>query len=421
MSLHGEFIPPGDKSISHRLVLISLLAEGEMIITGLADGDDVKTSLRLFQSLGGEVRGGGDRMTLKGLGGKLGIDILKPVELDCGNSGTTTRLLAGAVAALPGLYIFDGDRQLRRRPMERLVEPLRHMGVCIETTGGNLPVTLIGGKSLHGIEFINQEGSAQLKGAVTLATLNATSFSRIIEPVPTRDHTERIVNICGGQVLIHGSTLEVYPSQLTLPAEIYVPGDPSSAAFFLIGAALVTDSLVTAKNMLLSSTRIGFLRVLDRMGASVSISLEQEKPEPCGNVTVAYNGQLIATEVTSEEVPSLIDEIPILALAAAFAKGTTIFRNMRELRFKEIDRLTGICYQLGALGVEVKVESDDLFVTGPTKLISPEILDSGHDHRLAMTLLMARFITGSKTPVMGEESISISYPSFKEDLIRLNV
>ncbi|KXS56162.1 MAG: hypothetical protein AMR96_04170 [Candidatus Adiutrix intracellularis] len=421
MPLHGEFIPPGDKSISHRLVLISLLAEGEMIVNGLAEGDDVKTSLRIFQSLGGEARGGGNQMTLKGLDGKLRIDILKPVDLDCGNSGTTARLLAGAVAALPGFYIFDGDELLRRRPMERLVEPLRQMGACIETTSGNLPVTIIGGNSLHGIEFINQEGSAQLKGAVTLATLNATSPSYIIEPVPTRDHTEKIVNICGGQVLIHGSTLKVYPGQLTLPAEIYVPGDPSSAAFFLTGAALITDSIVTAKNMLLSGARIGFLRVLDRMGASVSISLEQEKPEPCGKVTVAYNGQLIATEVTSEEVPSLIDEVPILALAAALAKGTTIFRNMRELRFKEIDRLTGICYQLGALGVQVKIESDDLFVTGPTKLISPEILDSGHDHRLAMTLLMARFITGSNTPVRGEESISISYPSFKEELIRLNV
>jgi 3-phosphoshikimate 1-carboxyvinyltransferase len=197
-----------------------------------------------------------------------------------------------------------------------------------------------------------------------------------------------------------------------------VPADPSSGAFFLTAAALQPGGRVTARSLLLSPGRIGFLRVLERLGAEVSLDLEQEEPEPAGRVTVAYKGPLRATEVT--EIPSLVDEVPILALAAAFAEGVTIFRGLGELRFKETDRLAAIHRQLGALGVPVRVEGDDLFITGPAALAPPEILDSGHDHRLAMTLLLARHIAGCRTPVLGEESISISCPGFMADLARLS-
>jgi len=418
MPLRGEFTPPGDKSVSHRVVLLSILAEGEMSIEGLSDCEDVKNSLGIFRAVGGEARGSGSKWTLKGLGGRLKIS-QEILELDCGNSGTTIRLAGGLLAGLPGRFLLDGDRQLRRRPMERLADPLRQMGARVETESGQAPVSIRGG-GLHGIEYVNNEGSAQLKSAVILATLSADSPSRIIEPIPTRDHTERLVSAFGGKIVTDGSLIEVSPARLSLPDTFQVPADPSSAAFFLIGAAIIPDSLVTARNILLSGARIGFLKVLDRMGASISINLERELPEPNGSVTVEYSGPLTATEVSREEVPSLIDEIPMLALAAATAKGVTAFRQVRELRLKETDRLTAIKHQLGAMGVKVWVENDDLFVQGPTKVILPESLDSGHDHRLAMTLHLALTASRACIPVLGEESIVISYPGFKEDLARLS-
>ena len=418
MPFHGEFTPPGDKSISHRLILMSIAAHGRMTVKGLGDGDDVKTSLRLFKTLGGEARGPEAGLTLTGLGGRPGTDPARPVELDCGNSGTTARLLAGLATGLPGVYDFDGDAQLRRRPMERLAEPLRRMGAAVETTDGRLPMRVIGGAPLRGIEFVNQAGSAQLKSAIILATLGAAGPSRIIEPLPTRDHTERLVRAWGGHAVLTPEGLEVRPGRLILPPEATVPGDPSSGAFLLTAAALEPGSRVTARSMLLSPGRTGFLRVLEDLGAEVGISLEQEEPEPVGRVTVAYNGPLKATEVT--EIPSLVDEVPVLALAAALAEGTTVFRGVGELRLKETDRLAALHRQLGALGVRVRVEGDDLFVTGPSVLTPPEALDSGHDHRLAMTLILARHLAGRPTPVLGEESISISYPGFKADLARLS-
>ena len=418
MHLCGEFTPPGDKSISHRLILMSIAAEGEMTVTGLGDGDDVKTSLKLFRALGGETRGSENRLTLRGLGGRVKTGPANQVELDCGNSGTTARLLAGLATGLTGIYVFDGDAQLRKRPMERLAEPLRRMGGLVETTDGRLPLRVTGGRPLRGIEYVNLAGSAQLKSAVILATLNAESPSLIIEPVPTRDHTERLVRAWGGQAALTDAGLEVRPGRLTLPPEMTVPADPSSAAFFLAAAALEPGGRVTARSMLISPERTGFLRVLEHMGAEVSIVIEQEEPEPAGQVTVAYKGPLRATEVT--DIPSLVDEVPILALAAAKAQGTTVFRGLGELRLKETDRLAAIHRQLGALGVQARVEGDDLFITGPATLTMPEALDSGHDHRLAMTLLLARHMAESRTPVLGEESVSISYPGFMADLARLS-
>mgnify|MGYP003701332249 CR=1 FL=1 len=415
MSPRGIFTPPGDKSISHRIVLAALLAEGEVSVYGLCDCEDVKSSLSVFKTLGGEVRGGGVNVNFKGLGGRLAVDPEEVVDLDCGNSGTTIRLLSGILAGRPGRFLLDGDQQLRRRPMERLADPLRQMGAEVVTTDGRAPIKIVGG-SLHGIEYVNSDGSAQLKSAVILATMSACGSSKIIEPIPTRDHTERLLNLMGAKMTVCGDRLEVFPGSLTLPQEIDIPGDPSSAAYFLIGAAMIPDSSVTARDTLLSNERIGFLKVLDRMGASISISMEQEKPEPKGQVTVEYAGRLSPVEISREEVPSLIDEIPMLALAAATAEGVSVFRQVRELRLKETDRLTAIKHQLGAIGVRVKVENDYLFIEGPTKAILPETRDSIHDHRLAMMLHMAALAAGHCIPVLGDESLAVSYPGFRKDL-----
>ncbi len=420
MPLKGAFTPPGDKSVSHRIVLTAIVAEGEVNVSGLSDCEDVKSSLAVFKALGGEASGRGSAWRIKGLGGKIKSSDA-PLELDCGNSGTTMRLLSGILASIPGQYILDGDSQLRRRPMERVADPLRRMGGILETKGGKPPVHITGA-ALHGLSYTNNEGSAQLKSAIIFAALSAQGESHIFEPIPTRDHTERMLAAFGAKVYMHDAhNIEIQPGLPALPHSFHTLADPSAAAFFLAGAAMIPGSSVTAENILLSQGRIGYLKVLDRMGAFIDINMEQEKPEPGGTVTVEYKGRLKATEVGPEEVPSIIDEVPILALAAARAEGVSVFRQVRELRVKETDRLTAIKHQLGALGVKVWVENDDLFVEGADSFIMPESLDSGHDHRMAMGLHIALLAAGKELPIIGDESIAISYPAFMDDLARLRV
>ncbi|MDR1487484.1 MAG: 3-phosphoshikimate 1-carboxyvinyltransferase [Deltaproteobacteria bacterium] len=413
MPLIGQFTPPGDKSISHRLILMSIIANGEMLVSGLSGCDDVNTSLSIFKQLGGQAATQAKGLAIKGLGGAFSSE--KTLELDCRNSGTTIRLLMGLLSSLKGRFILDGDNQLRKRPMERVAKPLRAMGAKIETKSGNPPV-IIEGSSLAGGDFQLTQASAQLKSAILLAGLQASSPTSVTEPAQTRDHTERLINYWGGRLTSEGLKNTVQPSSLTLSRFFSTPSDPSSAAFFLVAASIVAGSQVSAQNMLMSYGRTGFLRVLDKMGAKVSLTMTGDTPEPTGEVTVQYDGPLKATTVEADQVPSLIDEIPILALAATQAKGTTVFHNVGELRIKETDRLTSIRHQLGALGARINVEGDDLIIEGPTSFILPQSLDSGHDHRLAMMLTLALKIAGAKIPIIGEESISISYPTFQDDL-----
>jgi 3-phosphoshikimate 1-carboxyvinyltransferase len=418
MPLRGCFTPPGDKSVSHRLLLLALLGRGEMLIRGLSDCDDVASSLRCFRDLGGKAVPEQEGLRLTGL------DRVFPpmpeageIELDCGNSGTTMRLLTGVLAGAPGRYVLIGDAQLSRRPMERVAEPLRLMGAKIDTLAGKPPLTITGG-SLNSVEYALKDASAQVKGAILMAGLSVSDQGPTvaIEKAPTRAHTERMVDFFKGRISVEGPRISIWPATLDLPESFLVPSDPSSAAFFLTGAAIIPDSRVTASNILLAPARTGFLRVLDRMGAKVSITLTSDTPEPTGEATVEYAGPLHGAEIAPEEVPSLIDEVPILALAASRAEGRTIFRRVDELRIKETDRLMSIRHQLGALGARVKVEGDDLIVDGPTSFIIPENLDSGSDHRLAMTLSMALLAAKAKIPILGSESISISYPGFEKQL-----
>ncbi|MDR1607275.1 MAG: 3-phosphoshikimate 1-carboxyvinyltransferase, partial [Deltaproteobacteria bacterium] len=375
MPLVGSFAPPGDKSVSHRLILMALLAEGETLIKGLSDCADVNSSLGAFRALGGEARPESEGLRIKGLAGQW--PNFQDLEIDCGNSGTTMRLISGILAGSKGRYILDGDDQLRRRPMERIAKPLRLMGARIDCPSGRPPIT-IEGASLNGLDFAPDKASAQVKGAVLLAGLLANSPTSVTEISPTREHTERLINYFHGHVATDGLKVTVSPGILKLPATFETPGDPSSAAFFLIAAAIIPGSRVVAKNILISSARIGFLKVLSRMGARVSISLTSDTPEPTGDVVVEYSGPLQATEVLPNEIPSLIDEVPMLALAATQAQGETIFREVNELRVKETDRLMSVRHQLGALGARLNVTGDDLFVKGPTSYIVPKTLDSGH-------------------------------------------
>ncbi|MDR1080153.1 MAG: 3-phosphoshikimate 1-carboxyvinyltransferase [Deltaproteobacteria bacterium] len=418
MPLRGRFTPPGDKSVSHRLVLLALLAKGEMLVRGLSDCDDVASSLRCFRALGGKAVEEQDGIRITGLDRAFPpMPESGEIDLDCANSGTTMRLLAGILAGAPGRYVLTGDAQLTRRPMERVAEPLRLMGARVTTVAGKPPVTVEGGNVVS-TEYHLKDASAQVKGAVLMAGLSASDggATKVVEKAATRAHTERLIDFFKGRVQVDGLKISVWPGTLELSESFLSPSDPSSAAFFLAGAAIIPGSRVTAENILLSPGRTGFLRVLDRMGANVSITLSSDTPEPVGEATVEYSGVLKGVEIAPEEVPSMIDEVPVLALAATQAEGRTVFRKVDELRIKETDRLMSIRHQLGALGARIRVEGDDLVVEGPTSFIIPETLDSGSDHRLAMTLSMALQAARASIPIIGSESISISYPGFHAQL-----
>lgn len=414
MTLKGEFSPPGDKSVSHRVVLMSLLADGKSEVENLSRCADVESSMSAAQELGTKISRNGDLYLIEGAGGELS----RSAYLDCGNSGTTIRLLCGILAGAPGRFVLDGDDSLRRRPMERVAEPLRAMGAVIRCRDGKCPVE-VSGATLRGTSLKLSVPSAQVKSAVLLAACRGYGPTSIFQAADTRDHTERLLELMGSRVLKSGQTMMVGPSRLRLPARVRVPGDPSSAAFFLCGAAMVPGSEITARGVMLNPTRNGFLEVMRRMGADLKVARDDSGHEPEGSITVRYTPHLKGCRVRSEEIPGMVDEIPILALLASTARGRTVFQGVGELRVKESDRLSMIRRQLGRLNAGVSVEGDDLVVRGPSRLRYGRPLDSGGDHRIAMTLRMATLLTQERPEIRGEDSVNVSYPGFHRHLERL--
>jgi 3-phosphoshikimate 1-carboxyvinyltransferase len=414
VSLKGEFSPPGDKSISHRIALLSTLAEGECRLSNCSSGADVRSSLEAVRKLGVQVRSVEDQINIVGAGGRL----LEGARIDCGNSGTTMRLLMGILAGRPGNFMLDGDGSLRRRPMERVALPLRSMGAAIETENENCPVRIQGG-SLHGIEYELPVASAQLKSAVLLAGIQAQGITTVREPAPSRDHTERLLENWGARISGADGKFRVERSDLTLPESFRVPGDISSASFFLCAATIIDGSEVTAEGVLLNPTRAGFLEVLSRMGAQIEIETSGDTPEPWGRVTARFSADLTGCRIGAEEIPSLVDEVPILALVATQAHGTTVFEGAGELRIKETDRLAAVADQLGLMGANIAADGDRLIVRGPTALKAPQRLQSFGDHRMAMTLRLACILTNSEPMIEDEASTAISYPEFHETLNRM--
>ncbi|MBU0514706.1 MAG: 3-phosphoshikimate 1-carboxyvinyltransferase, partial [Proteobacteria bacterium] len=357
MTLQGRFTPPGDKSISHRLALLSVLAGGEARIRGFSPGRDCARSLDAVRRLGVTAMGGPDRMVLRGAGGRIDSWAF----IDCGNSGTTMRLLMGVLAGRPGWYILDGDASLRRRPMERVAGPLLAMGSSVECCDGRPPVRIVGNRLTGGTHRL-PVASAQVKSALLLAGVQASRVTRVIEPGPSRDHTERLLAKCGARIRPENGAWVIEPSELTLPDEFWVPGDISSAAFLLCGAALAPGGDVTAEKVLLNPTRLGWLEVLRRMRARVEVEVLGDDPEPWGNVRVRHTPDLQACQVRAEEIPLLVDEVPILALVATQCRGTTVFRGVGELRVKESDRLAAVAGELGKMGAGLRVSGDDLLI-----------------------------------------------------------
>ena len=408
--LRGGLRVPGDKSISHRALILAALAGGTSRITGLSGGADVSSTEQAVVALGATVTRDACGVSVRG--GRLREP---PGPIDVGNSGTTIRLLAGVAAGCGFTTVIGGDASVNRRPMERVAAPLRLMGADVRCTGGDglAPLQIRGG-ALRGIDYRPPVASAQVKGSLLLAGLFAEGETAVREPVPTRAHTEEMLAAFGAQVRVEEGRVAVRASR-PRPFDFDVPGDPSAAAFWLVGAALVPGSEVVVHDVYSGQGRDGYIQVLDRMGAD----LTTERLE-AGRVRLrCRHSPLRGVTVTAGEVSDLIDEIPVLAVAAALAEGPTRFEGVGELRHKESDRLHGVVEGLAALGAAAGIEGDTLVVRGGARLRGGRV-DSSGDHRMAMAFCIAALAAadGAETAVSGWRAVATSYPGFLDDLAR---
>ena len=415
--LRGRVRAPGDKSISHRALIFGALATGMTEIEGLLEGDDVLATAQAMRSFGAKVTNQGQgRWTVEGFGG-----FTEPADvIDCGNAGTGVRLIMGAAAGFELAATFTGDASLRGRPMNRVMRPLREMGAnFVGRSGGRLPLTLVGG-GLQRLEYRLPEPSAQVKSAVLLAGLHARGGAKVIEPEPTRDHTERMLRAFGAVVEVQDRDgerhIDLAGGQSLTGTGIVVPGDPSSAAFPLVAALITPGSEVTVEGVLLNPLRIGLFTTLIEMGAELTIANRREEGgEPVGDVTARYSN-LKGVEVPAERAPSMIDEYPILAVAAAFADGPTHMRGIGEMRVKESDRIALMAAGLSACGIVVQEEPEGLIVVGSARgnhlaAGGAKVVTHG-DHRIAMSHLIMGFAAEGAITVDEPGMIATSFPTF---------
>ena len=424
--LSGAVRVPGDKSISHRSVLFSAMAEGTSHVSGVLDSADVRSSIGAVCALGAEVNlekqpDGSLAGDISGWGGKGPSQ--PEGAIDCGNSGTTVRLLMGVLAPWDITVELTGDDSLRRRPMRRIATPLELMGARFAPEGATtLPLSITGTRGLAAISYDSPVASAQLKTAILLAGIFAAGTTSVREPAPSRNHTELMLPGFGVDVEAAPGEASVAGGQSLHACDVDVPGDPSSAAFMACAAALRPDSAIDIENVSLNEARIGFARVLERMGADIALKpTGSAGEEPCGTISVSYVGHLHSCEVVGREIASLVDEIPVLALVAAHAEGTTVFHEVGELRVKETDRLAAILEGLSKLGVRAWAEGDDLHIEGKPGLVAPEglVFDSLGDHRLAMTWSLVGFTGAHPVSIHDFEAVRVSYPGFRADIERL--
>lgn len=412
--LHGNIRVPGDKSISHRALMLGAIATGETTIEGLLLGEDPRSTAQCFRSLGAEISELNTQLVrVRGVG--LG-NLQEPTDiLDCGNSGTTMRLMLGILASHPDkFFTMTGDHSLRSRPMSRVVKPIQQMGGQIWGRQGNALAPLaIQGQRLQGIHYHSPIASAQVKSCILLAGLMAEGQTTVTEPALSRDHSERMLKAFGAEIQVDPETHSVtVTGQAKLQGQpVVVPGDISSAAFWLVGAAIAPGSELIVENVGVNPTRTGILEALAMMDADIElINQRVVAGEPVADLRVRHS-QLKACTIAGDIIPRLIDEIPILAVAAIFARGTTVIRDAAELRVKESDRLQVMATQLNRLGARVTELPDGLEITGGTPLTGTEV-DSHDDHRVAMSLAIAALCAKGTTTIHRAEAAAISYPEF---------
>jgi 3-phosphoshikimate 1-carboxyvinyltransferase len=413
--LRGTIEVPGDKSVSHRSLLFGALASGETRVTGLLEAEDVRSTRRAVEALGAAVREEGAEV------------IVTPPErlrepgdvIDCGNSGTSLRLLAGVLSGVPGLSVLTGDASLRRRPVRRVIDPLRAMGADLSARDGDrLPPLVVRGGALRGTRHVLPVASAQVKSALLLAGLSAGGETTVVEPERSRDHTERMLRGMGVPIRVDGPSVSISPSR-PRGTRVDVPGDISSAAFFLCAAAGLPGSSVTVRNLGVNETRTGLLDVLRAMGAPVTLADEREVAgEPRADVTVEA-ADLRAADIAGPLVPRLIDELPVLMVLATQARGRTVIRDAKELRVKESDRLAVMSEALARAGARIELFEDGCAIEGPTRLRGVAVA-TRLDHRIAMSMAVAQLFSAGEEVLLDDVAcVATSFPSFFELLDRL--
>ncbi|MBE5992157.1 MAG: 3-phosphoshikimate 1-carboxyvinyltransferase [Paenibacillaceae bacterium] len=415
--LRGELSIPGDKSISHRSIMFGSLAMGTTEITNFLQGADCLSTIACFEKMGIGIENNGDSVIVHG-NGLFGLK--KPdTILDCGNSGTTTRLISGILAAQDFDVTLTGDESIKKRPMKRIMDPLSHMGADIRSLEGNGCAPLvITGKKLYGIHYTSKVASAQVKSAILLAGLYADGETKVTEPYVSRNHSEIMLKYFGADVSAEGTTATIRPAKELYGNRIVVPGDISSAAFFIAAGLLVPGSEILLKHVGINPTRDGILSVCRDMGADITLlNKNTDSGEPTADILVK-SSTLHGTEIGGSIIPTLIDELPVIAAMACFAEGETVIRDAGELKVKESNRIEVMVRNLSAMGADVTETEDGMIIRGG-RTLHGAVIDSKLDHRIAMTFAVAGLCAEGETEIKGAECVNISYPGFYHDLERL--
>ncbi|MGE8203274.1 3-phosphoshikimate 1-carboxyvinyltransferase [Heyndrickxia sp. NPDC080065] len=417
--LIGTITVPGDKSISHRAVMLGAIANGKTIIEGFLPGEDCMSTIACLRQLGVHIMQDGDYVEIDG----KGLENLLESEavLDVGNSGTTLRLLSGILVGLPFYSCLQGDSSIAKRPMNRIVEPLRLMGAKIDgrKSGSYTPISISGG-NMESIDYQLPVASAQVKSAILLAGLQANGTTSVTELQATRDHTERMLKAFGVTVLQNGNKISIKGKQSLQATKVCVPGDISSASFFLVAGSIVPNSKIILQQVGVNPTRTGIIDVLKKMGAKLEVTPKSgEAFEPLADIQI-QTSPLKAVEIAGEIIPRLIDEIPIIALAATQAEGITVIRDAQELKVKETNRIDTVALELKKMGAHIETTEDGMIIYGRTPLKGTRVNSHG-DHRIGMMLAIASYIADGETIIENSEAINVSFPSFFETLNTLSI
>ena len=416
--LKGEINTPGDKSISHRAVMFGSISNGLTEVTNFLQGADCLSTIACFQKLGVQIENTNDRILVHG----NGLHGLKPSNsiLDAGNSGTTTRMISGILAAQNFSSELTGDESIQKRPMGRIIDPLSQMGADIKCLhNNNCAPLLITGKPLHGIDFTSKVASAQVKSAILLAGLYADSESSVTEPYISRNHTEIMLNYFGANIKTKNTTATITPDPILTGQKVVVPGDISSAAFFIAAGLITPNSEILIKNVGINPTRDGILTIAKRMGGNITLLNEnKQNGEPTADILVK-SSELHGITIEGSIIPTLIDELPIIAVMAAFATGTTTIKDAAELKVKESNRIDVMVQNLSSMNADIVGTEDGMIIQGGN-VLTGAVIDSKLDHRIAMSFTVAGLNASGTTTILGSDCVAISYPTFYEDVKRLS-